>query len=116
MPGILFAAAFIVIAAIVSRKKHYGGDRAYSGREIWAAFKRFDPGAADPGHYSGRHLQWLFHRNRGGHGRGDLQRAGEHVCLPGDELKRLKRCFWNPLLAASILLDHLGGGSVSGWC
>lgn len=39
LPGVLFAVAFIVIAAVVSHKKHYGGDRAYSGKEIWAAFK-----------------------------------------------------------------------------
>lgn len=39
VPGILFGLAFIIIAVIVSRKSNFGGDRVYSGKEIWCAFK-----------------------------------------------------------------------------
>ncbi|MCC8126031.1 MAG: TRAP transporter large permease [Clostridiales bacterium] len=39
IPGFLFGLAFILVAVIISRKNNFGGDRVYSGKEIWVAFK-----------------------------------------------------------------------------
>lgn len=39
VPGFLFALVLIIVAVVISHKRGYGGDRKYSGREKWCAFK-----------------------------------------------------------------------------